>query len=391
MRGRCAYMSISALVFAITISVSADAPAQTAGEGEPQASSETQPFVFPRTGPFAPEEIAIPNADAIAAWARSAHSNSSSPAFSHWNKEGAIPPDCANCHSGAGFRDFHELDGSVKGEVDNPIPTGGVVDCDTCHNRNLGSVTEIALPSGIAHPVRGGEAPCLTCHQGRAAGAVVEKATEGKADDTPDAELRFINPHYATAAASWLGGYGKLGYQYPNKTYSGRFLHAKPVATCVSCHDPHSLKVSEENCLTCHETGTAGDIRISRQSHDGSGNTRKGIRDDIRANSDRLKAMLLDYAAKVAGTPMVYDGSHHPYFFADANNDGVVDQKDGRPVAYATWTPRLLRAAYNWKFVNADHGIHVHNPHYALELLYDSIEDLAGPTGVDMASLGLVR
>jgi formate-dependent nitrite reductase cytochrome c552 subunit len=219
----------------------------------------------------------------------------------------------------------------------------------------------------------------------------VEKAIEGKAEDTPEAELRFINPHYAIAAASWLGGYGGLGYQYPGKSYSGRFLHAKPVATCVSCHDPHSLKVSEENCLTCHETGTADDIRISRQSHDGSGNTEKGIRDDIRANSDRLKAMLLDYAARVAGTPMIYDGSRHPYFFADANSDGVVDQQDGKLVVYTAWTPRLLRAAYNWKFVNADHGIHVHNPYYALELIYDSIEDLAEPTGLNMTSLGLLR
>jgi formate-dependent nitrite reductase cytochrome c552 subunit len=51
----------------------------------------------------------------------------------------------------------------------------------------------------------------------------------------------------------------------------------------------------------------------------------------------------------------------------------------------------MLRAAYNWKLVTADPGAHVHNPAYALQLLYDSIEDLAGPLGVDMGTLGLLR
>jgi hypothetical protein len=51
----------------------------------------------------------------------------------------------------------------------------------------------------------------------------------------------------------------------------------------------------------------------------------------------------------------------------------------------------MLKAAYNWKFVGSDKGIHVHNPHYALELLYDSMEDLAGPLDVDFAAFGLIR
>jgi len=231
----------------------------------------------------------------------------------------------------------------------------------------------------------------MTCHQGRAAGTTVIRAVANKSHDSPDSALTFINPHYATAAATMLGGYGGMGYQYPDKNYSGRFLHAKPVATCVSCHEPHSLKVAEKNCLTCHTSGNAADIRISRVSFDGSGNLKKGIRQDIAANAARLMGMLEDYAAKVARVPLHYDGSRHPYFFADANGDGVADQLDGKPVPYASWTPRMLKAAYNWKFVGSDKGIHVHNPHYALELLYDSIEDLAGSLDVNFAALGLVR
>jgi hypothetical protein len=367
---------------------------QDTGEGRAQSApveSEAPIYLMPKSGPFAPEEIAIPQSEYIAAWARSGHSDADSIAFSYWNSAGTIPPVCAVCHSGAGFRSFHGLDGSAPGLPGAPVPVGGVVDCETCHNAGLSTITSIVLPSGISHPVDGGEISCTTCHQGRAAGATVIRATEGKSEDTPDPALTFINPHYATAAATLLGGYGGMGYQYPGKDYSGRFLHAKPVATCASCHDPHSLSVAEQTCLTCHASGNPADIRISRVSHDGSGDLKKGIRGDISTNAIRLMTLIEDYAENVIGVPVLYDGSRHPYFFADANGDGVADQVDGKPVPYNAWSPRMLKAAYNWKFVNSDAGIHVHNPHYALELIYDSMEDLASPLEFDFAALGLIR
>ncbi len=348
-------------------------------------------YVMPHAGPFSPDQVAIPQNEYISLWARSAHSNAASVSFSYWNDAGAIPPVCSVCHSGVGFRSFHGLDGSKPGLPEHPVPVGGVVDCETCHNPGLSAVTAITLPSGISHPVNSGEASCMTCHQGRAAGVTVERAVADKSEDTADSALAFINPHYATAGATILGGYGGMGYHYPGKTYSGRFLHARPVATCASCHDPHSLSVAEKTCLTCHADGKADAIRISRVSFDGSGDLKKGIRADITANAARLKAMVEDYAIKVAGVRLHYDGDRHPYFFADANGDGVADLAEGKPVPYNAWTPRMLRAAYNWKFVGSDAGIHVHNPHYALELLYDSMEDLSAPLGIDFPALKLVR
>ena len=348
-------------------------------------------FVMPRSGPFAPDTIAIPNARVIASWARSGHSDATSESFTHWNAEGEIPPSCAMCHSGAGFRDFHGLDGSPAGEIAAPIPVGGVVDCDTCHSRNLSSVTHITLSSGIEHPVSGVDASCVTCHQGRASGGRVEAAIADKPLDEPNGDLRFINPHYALAAATNLGGYAALGYHYPGKDYSGRFTHAKPVATCVSCHDPHTLDIAEATCLTCHENGDPARIRISRVSYDGSGDTAKGISRDLEANAALLMTMVRDYAAKVVGQPIVYDGESYPYFFADANGDGLADRNGERAVAYDAWTPRLLRAVYNWKFTTADAGAYAHNPPYAFELLYDAMEDLAAPLGLDMGTLGPLR
>ncbi|MGR3638241.1 cytochrome c3 family protein [Alterinioella nitratireducens] len=349
------------------------------------------PFALPQSGPFTPAEIEIGNDQAIADWFRSAHANAASQAFSHWDDEGEINASCATCHSGEGFRDFHGLDGTPAGVVDGPINVGGVVDCGTCHNAGLAQIEEITFPSGVVHPVQGVEASCLTCHQGRSAGIDVVEAIAGLPDDEPNAELRFINPHYATAAATWLGGYGAAGYQYEGQEYSGRFFHARPVASCNSCHQPHTLEVEFEPCLTCHLADSPQEIRIARQSYDGSGDTSVGIRSDIMANADTLLGLIEAYTVEIAEAPVIYDGNRYPYFFSDANNDGEIDMSEGRPVAYSAWTPRSLRAAFNWKLVTADPGNYAHNPQYSLELLYDAIADLSGPLGIDMDALNLLR
>lgn len=345
------------------------------------------PLIFAVVSATGQSPERTPDIEEITQWARSGHANIRSESFAHWNDSGEIPPVCSTCHSGAGFRSLYGFDGSEPGLPQSPIPVGGVVDCDTCHNPGLPSITQIPLPSGREHPVTGAEAACMTCHQGRASGAALEKAVSGQPDDEVNPELRFINPHYSIAAASLLGSAGALGYQYPGKQYEARFLHARPVATCISCHEPHALTVAEETCLTCHDTSDSQAIRISRQSYDGSGNLQQGIHVDIAANRQRLFMLMADYARDIAGTPMIFDPTSHPYFFADHNGDGLADLRDGAAVAYASWTPRLLKAAYNWKFVGADGGIHVHNPHYALELLFDSAEDLSTGLGRELAEM----
>lgn len=385
------HRALSALVTLVCLSAfAAYAPPGFSQSSDRGAEAEA-PYVLPRSGPFNPEDIKIENNQAIMDWYRSAHADAAAEAFRHWDEDEEIRPACAICHSGEGFRSFHGLDGSEPGVPTEPVDVGGVVDCGTCHNAGLSEITEIRFPSGLMHPVEGVEAACLTCHQGRSAGVTVENAVAGLALDEPSADLRFINPHYATAGATWLGGYGGAGYHYDGRDYAGRFFHAKPVATCVSCHEPHTLEVAFEPCLTCHQADTPQSIRIARQSYDGSGDTSVGIKSDIDGNAAQLMSLIADYAADVTGTPIVYDANRYPYFFTDGNGDGMADTVDGRPAAYGAWTPRLLRAAYNWKLVTADPGNYAHNPKYALQLLYDSIEDLAGPLEMDVEALGLLR
>ena len=364
--------------------------------GSPSFAQQTKndavvPFVLPQSGPFRSEEITVDNQKAISDWYRSAHADQAAEAFSRWDSDEGIGPACAVCHSGEGFRSYHGLDGSEPGIPTEPVPAGGVVDCGTCHNEGLRDIKEVLFPSGVRHPVVGAEAACMTCHQGRTAGNTVAAAIEGKDLDTAGSSLRFINPHYATAAASWLGGYGGAGYHYEGREYSGLFWHARPVSSCNSCHEPHSLEVDFEPCQTCHQGETPQDIRVSRLSHDGSGNAAVGIAYDIRGNSETLIQMIKDYAESVTGKTIVYEGGQHPYFFNDANGDSVIDLTEGKPVAYDGWTPRMLRAAYNWKLVSSDPGNFAHNPDYTLELLYDSIEDLAGPLDIDMKETDILR
>ncbi|PRY83355.1 cytochrome c3 family protein [Donghicola tyrosinivorans] len=381
-----------AICIVLSCAITGAANAQSESAQDPAAEPETiTPFVLPKSGPFEPSGIKIENNAAISDWFRSAHARSADEAFRHWDEEGEVDERCASCHSGEGFRDFHGLDGTTVGAIDGTIDTGGVVDCGTCHNAGLADVREISFPSGLVHPVTGVEAACLTCHQGRNAGRDVSAKIDGLPLDTPDASLRFINPHYATAGATWLGGYGAAGYHYDGHEYSGRFFHARPVATCNSCHEPHTLEVAAEPCQTCHLAESIADIRIARQSYDGSGNLRVGIKSDIEANAATLMAMIEAYTDQVADSPVIYDGSHYPYFFADQNRDGAIDTADGQSVAYASWTPRSLRAAFNWKLVTADPGNFAHNPVYVLELLHDSIMDLGTAIGIDVEKMNLRR
>jgi len=91
-----------------------------------------------------------------------------------------------------------------------------------------------------------------------------------------------------------------------------------------------------------------------------------------------------DYAANVAGAAIVYDGHSHPYFFKDANANGQKDEGEG---SYAAFTPRLLRAAYNYQYAQKDPGAFAHNGKYVIQVLYDSIADLGAKVTVDTSKM----
>lgn len=319
-------------------------------------------------------------ASIVEEWARSAHAAAGSEPFTHWNAEGEIPPDCAICHAGAGFRDFHGLDGSAAGSVDAPVATGGVIDCDTCHAPGAMEISAVAFPSGVTLTPPAANGTCYTCHQGRQSGAGVARRLAGMDADTVNPELSFLNPHYAAAAATLHGAEAGGPFQYPGKDYLGRFAHVPAADQCSDCHSPHSLEVAGAPCAACHGTEDPRAVRVSTVDHDGDGDLAEGIAAEVGTLHAALLAAIQARARDVIGVPVAYAPASYPYFFNDTDGDGVAGEAEAvRDNAFRSWTPRLLAAAYNYQFVAKDPGGFAHNPRYLMQILIDSLEDLGAP------------
>jgi len=177
-------------------------------------------------------------------------------------------------------------------------------------------------------------------------------------------------------------------YEFEGKSYLGRLGHVSSFDTCTECHDAHALDVRTEACANpfCHGTANPKNIRKDQRDFDGDGSKTEGLAREVESLADILYGAMVDYAAEVVGTPILYDSHSYPYFFADTNANGQVDDDDER---YGTWTPRLLRAAYNYQYSQKDPGAFAHNGQYVIQVLYDSLEDLGSKVSVDMS--GMVR
>ena len=323
------------------------------------------------------------------AWSESGHADGSAGAFSHWDDEGKIPTNCAACHSSTGFMDYIGADGSSSMSVDQEHATGTVVSCDVCHNDSVTTLDKIRFPSGTeVDPMSQQTASCMVCHQGRASTVTVDAKLGDTEDDIVDPELGFINIHYKAAAATLLGSVVKGGYEYQGNTYSGIFAHAPQFDTCTGCHDPHNLEVRFESCTTCHAGASEPSaIRIDSKDYDGDSDVTEGIANEIQALHKSLGAAIMVYADQVNNAPILYTAARYPYFFNDSNGNRVADDAEiAYPNRYSSWTPRLLRAAYNYQYVAKDGGAYAHNPKYVLQLLYDSLKNMSEVIDIDLSN-----
>jgi len=364
-----------------------------AEEATTTAATTTTAVVTTTTTTAGPEEpeLEIP---ALAEWQSSGHADAASESFRHWDEDdpAMIPAACARCHSDTGYKDYVGADGSAAGTVEADAAPGTVITCTTCHNAATVAMDGVVLPSGAEITGLGPEARCMQCHQGRESGVSVNAAIEGLELDAVNADLRFRNIHYYAAAAIKYGTLGKGGYEYAGKTYDGFFQHVAGYSTCMECHDSHTLELKVEECAGCHGgVATAEDARDIRMlgsavDYDGDGDVAEGIYYEIEDLRDHLYATIQAYAADVAGTALVYDAGRYPYFFADADANGTLDEGEE---GFASWTPRLLQAAYNFQVSLKDPGGYAHGGKYVIQLLVDSAEDLNSvlPTPVALEAL----
>ncbi|MCE9637780.1 MAG: hypothetical protein K8T90_18930 [Planctomycetes bacterium] len=367
-------------------------------------------------------------------WLSSKHSAVTTEPFAHWNNDipAVVPTSCAKCHSGAGYRDFLGVDGTAAGVVNVAPAVGRTVDCETCHNAGTANLTQVTftatgntvaglLPATTPKTITGigDESRCMICHQGRESKYTLDSmialafstppvapatlATLNPIDvdlpvTTGTNKIGFKNIHYFAAAATLYGREAGVGYEYTGKAYEKKFTHVEDYDTCIRCHDPHTLKVKVNECVTCHVIAPANatdpakyelaidDLHKVRMAgtvsdFDGDGNATEGMYEELVGTSDVLLKTIKEYAKDVNASPIGYDGAVYPYFFIDTNENGTIDTGEG---GYAKWTARLVKAAFNYQMFKKDPGGFAHNGKYLNELMYDSIADLDAHALVDV-------
>lgn len=399
-------LAVALAVFALLLGIFAVAYAEQGAAPTHQTATATPAPKAAAT--TATEKAAVPKVDTanptvpyVKDWQGSGHADASAMAFRDWDETDpqAVPVTCAKCHSSAGYQDFLGADGSAAGKVDKPAPVNTVVDCVACHNTSTIAKTSVTFPSGVTLTGLGDESRCMECHQGRESKFSVDKqitdtfkldpvkdldtvvkplvtTTDGKAVTTT---FGFRNVHYFAAAATQYGTLVKGGYEYEGQSYDGKFQHPAPFNTCNSCHNPHSLELNIDQCATCHAgVKTVEDLKEIRMmgslmDYDGDGDVKEGVQSEFAGLQAKLYAAIQAYAKDVAKAPIVYDKDAYPYFYADANANSKHDEGEK---SYASWTPRLLKAAYNYQVSGKDPGAFAHNAKYVIQLMHDSINDL---------------
>ena len=335
-------------------------------------------------------------------WMKSAHADMTAEAFRHWDVDGSISTRCAACHSSGGFQDFLGADGSPSNVLGSPAnmtdenaALGTTVDCDACHNSVTERLSTVQFPSGAVLDGLGPEARCMQCHQGRESGVSLAAhiaAAEPVDDDTANTKLSFKNIHYFAAGASLYGNQANGAFQYENKIYNNRFPHVSTIDDCQECHDQHTLELRYEACESCHNGADAKekllDIRHvgSVMDYDADGRSDEGLYYELETMAEKIYVAMQQYAA-AAGAPIAYDSHSYPYFFNDSDGSGgFADPGEANfGNKYSSWTPRLLRAAYNYQYWQKDPGSFAHNGKYMIEVLYDTLESLNEHASVTVA------
>lgn len=319
----------------------------------------------------------------------SGHFAGSQAAFRHWDGEGGlVPAACAKCHTATGLPfALAQNDTTISMNATNGLA------CTTCHDSlatySRYAVGAVTFPSGAQIEFNDSDSNlCLHCHQGRESKVSLDKAitASGAKDDQNSDNLRFVNPHYFAAGATLFGTQAKGAYEYDGQVYNGRFMHLESFQTCTQCHNAHNLAINAEQCGACHGgIKTVEELKTIRNpggdtiDYDGDGNVTEGLAGEIATIQEKLYAALQAYASKTVKVGIVYSAPDYPYFFKDTNSNGKPDPNEvNNNNSYNAYSPRLLRAAYNYQWSIKDPGVYAHNAKYIMQVLYDSIKDLGG-------------
>ena len=291
-------------------------------------------------------------------WYQSAHAVTT--------RDPAGNPGCVICHTSDGF--IARISGASSTNT-----SYSAIGCQTCHEPHgqttptnnphlLRTLDTVALMDGTIVTNFGEGKLCMNCHKSRRnATNYVETA----------AASVYFGPHEGPQADMIMGvnaiTYGKT---IPSSAHRDAVTNG-----CVACHmqtvdstEPsflhaggHTFKVMCDPdqdgtiisltaaCQQCHGASTIIDtFDFPLQDYDGNG-VIEGVQTEVQNLLDQLALLL-----PPVGVP---------------KSDISID---------STWTRQQLRAGYNYRFVQKDGSMGIHNTAYAVGLLKASIADLTG-------------
>jgi hypothetical protein len=304
--------------------------------------------------------------------------------------------DCSGCHNNEGFVQ-RIADGKFS-----LLPATGYsnvtpISCYTCHNIHTAydktdyafkSVAPvICLADSSATINKGNSNLCINCHQSRALSVVFKTVkTYSKlkdADDTVVVKLTSgrLGPHHGPQGNLLNGTAGSGAYEIAGSMGYANSTHAS-ASNCIQCHmgssaagvmaGGHSLNVSylasatattktlnQNACATCHSTDIAAKTLAG---------TPTAKYETSQAAVANLLASLKTILGKKGWLDTVPANTSTYDLLIGANKKGL----SATNVLYLT--AAQVKVFYNYKFIEEDRSLGMHNPSYAKALLQNSIE-----------------
>lgn len=402
-------------------------------------------------------------------WAASAHaghlltagvvqdSATKNSAWAHYDWDSISRQSCQQCHTATGNanfmkaqaagtsynnkkNDFSHLSGWVgTTDADGQFITGTTVSnqnellyCWGCHSSvetgALLAPSNVGIKPGynvngvaLEMPNLGASNACVGCHSGRGnvqslmGATIIDPTVVLTTSTTPKSSATATSTHYKNAAATIFHAETKVGYEFPNLSYTDPTNYLHKFSNCIACHmsgeKSHSFSVAEKDPVT----GAITAIN-AQQACNGCHSSL------IPMNAEKLEESREGYeeALHMLENELALDGyvfvNAHPYFYIDANlyyrygnaapytysltltdrdGDGTINSSDWsdfdgngsidaidqayrQPVTWATQGD--LGAAHNFNYLHHEPGAYAHNRFYAQRLIFDSIDWLDGDT-----------
>lgn len=359
---------------------------------------------------------------------------------SHYEHSGYVAEDCARCHSDFGIDEWLAMGGGANLDYNtgynnvNHIYVGGQKKCTTCHTgENFAEGDAPIKPIGVVNFSSGksvgfdhgdSSAVCVQCHTGRRSAKYLDDKIAASAGPY---SVNHQDPHHLPVAGVRYGSDANVFYEFDTGTldlvtggtdvyvdstdYTGFDMHNADdeMSECAYCHlgddADHSFEPAEQlsTCKNCHggSITSLSEIRAvgDNTDWDGDGDATEGTEGEIEGFTDALIQAIVDYinanptsvSPNLQGT-CYYDAATET-FMDDVNSDSPGTTTDDVAMTFSAYKfdAAVHKALWNLSLIDNDHGHWAHNPHYVMQLFWDTIDYLNDGVVDNDGSTGTLR